>query len=103
KAGEWDQNAWDGGRYDDDGDDQPDPMVLWGQTSNNFRIDEGVAGTSDDVLELIFSRTDDVGNNQVAMFLARKLWTAYAYGAPAPPLKAPPPPFPPLSAHTPSP
>jgi len=88
KVGEWDQNSWDGGRYDDDGDDQPDPMVLWGQTSNNFRIDEGVAGSSDDVLELIFSRTDDVGNNQVGMFLARKLWTAYAYGAPAPGLKA---------------
>lgn len=88
KVGEWDEGSWDGGRYDDDGDDVPDPMVLFGQASNNFRIDEAVAGTGDDVLELVFSRTDDGGNNQVGMFLARKLWSWYAYPAPAPGLKA---------------
>jgi uncharacterized protein (DUF1800 family) len=75
---------WDGGRYDDDGDDQPDPMVIFGQTSNDFRID----GQPDDVLDLIFTRTDGAGNNQVGMFLSRKLWTWYAYPPPAPGLKA---------------
>lgn len=86
--GIWRESKWDGGRYDDDGDGLPDPMELFGQTSNGFRIDEGVAGTPDDVLELIFSRTDDSGNNQVAMHLARRLWTFYAYPPPAPGLKA---------------
>jgi uncharacterized protein (DUF1800 family) len=78
---------WDGGQYDDDGDGFPDPMVIFGQTSNNFRIDEGVAGTGDDILELIFGRTDDDGNNQVGMYLSEKLWTWYAYAPPAPGLK----------------
>jgi uncharacterized protein (DUF1800 family) len=87
-VGQWNQGNWDGGQYDDDGDDNPDPMVIFGQSSNNFRIDPAVAGTSDDILELIFSRTDDAGNNQVSMFLARKLWAWYAYPAPAPGLKA---------------
>ncbi|MFN8543832.1 MAG: DUF1800 family protein [Candidatus Binatia bacterium] len=88
KIGLWSQDAWDGGRYDDDGDDQPDPMVLWGQPSNGYRIDEGVAGTPNDVLGLVFDRTDDAGNNQVGMFLSKKLWTWYAYPAPAPGMKA---------------
>ena len=81
-------NHWDGGQYDDDGDDLPDPMVIFGQVSNGFKIGEEVAGTSDDVLELIFSRTDDVGNNQVAMFLTSRLWNFYAYPPPGPSLKA---------------
>ena len=75
KIGEWNIEDWDGGQYDDDGDDLPDPMTIFGQTSNNFRIDEGVSGTSDDILELIFSRQDDDGNNQVGIFLAWKLWS----------------------------
>jgi len=87
-VGVWNVDDWDGGQYDDDGDDLPDPMVIFGQMSNDFRIDEGVAGTNDDVLELIFSRTDDQGNNQVGMHLAKKLWIWYAYPAPAPGLKA---------------
>jgi uncharacterized protein (DUF1800 family) len=86
--GFWNDYDWDGGQYDDDGDDLPDPMVIFGQTSNDFRIDDDVAGTSDDVLELIFGRTDDLGNNQVGMFLAKKLWAWYAYPAPAPGLRA---------------
>jgi uncharacterized protein (DUF1800 family) len=86
-VGVWEEYAWDGGQYDDDGDDLPDPMTIFGQTSSNFRIDAAVAGTADDVLELIFARTDDLGNNQVAMFVAKKLWTWYAYPAPAPGLR----------------
>jgi uncharacterized protein (DUF1800 family) len=86
-TGRWNDYDWDGGQYDDDGDDLPDPMVIFGQTSNDFRIDDDVAGTSDDILELIFARTDDLGNNQVAMFLAKKLWAWYAYPAPAPGLR----------------
>ncbi len=86
--GTWLQNRWDGGQYDDDGDDAPDPMTIFGQTSNDFRLDEGVAETPDDVIGLIFSRLDDTGNNQVGMFLAERLWTWYAYPPPAPGLKA---------------
>ncbi len=82
EQGVWNPFDWDGGQYDDNGDGSPDPMVLFGQTSNNFRIDQGVAGTPDDVLELIFSRTDALGNNQVGMFVARKLWSFYAYPPP---------------------
>ncbi len=80
--------AWDGGQYDDDGDGLPDPMVIFGQASNNFRFDDAVAGTSDDVIELVFSRTDDDGNNQVGMFVARKVWEWYAYPPPAAGLKS---------------
>lgn len=87
-VGQWNPDDWDGGRYDDDGDGLPDPMTIFGQTSNGFRIDDAVAGSSDDILELIFSRVDDEGNNQVGIFLAWKLWTWYAYPSPAPGLKA---------------
>ncbi len=86
--GVWNQGDWDGGQYDDNADGVADTMTIFGQSSNNFRIDDGVAGTSDDVLELIFSRVDSAGNNQVAMFVCKKLWTWYAYPAPAPGLKA---------------
>jgi uncharacterized protein (DUF1800 family) len=87
--GVWNDYDWDGGQYDDDGSDPPtpDPVTIFGVTNNNFRIDDDVAGTPDDVLGLIFSRVDDDGNNQVGMFLARKLWTWYAYPPPAPGLK----------------
>ncbi len=87
-VGVWNDGDWDGGRYDDDGDGQPDPMVIFGQSSNDFRIDDGVAGTGNDILELIFSRTDAQGNNQVGMFVSKKLWTWYAYPAPVPNLRA---------------
>lgn len=87
-VGVWQQWAWDGGQYDDDGDDLPDDITIFGVTNNNFRIDEEVAGTADDIIELVFSQLDDEGNNQVAMYLARKFWTWYAYQAPAPGLKA---------------
>ncbi len=79
---------WDGGRCDDNGDGVADGVTIFGVTNNNFRIDDAVAGTADDVLELIFSRQDFEGNNAVAMFMARKFWTAYAYPFPAPGLKA---------------
>ena len=80
---------WDGGRYDDNvGDAAPDPMVIFGQSSNSFRIDDSVAGTNNDVLKLIFSRTDYEGKNQVGLFISKKLWTWYAYPAPASGLKA---------------
>ncbi len=82
EVGVWNPFDWDGGQYDDNGDGLPDPMVLFGTASNNYRIDEGVAGTPDDVLETIFSRTDALGNNQVGMFVARKLWSFYAYPPP---------------------
>jgi uncharacterized protein (DUF1800 family) len=87
-VGVWQEYAWDGGQYDDDGDDLPDDITIFGVTNNNFRIDEAVAGTADDIIELVFARLDDAGNNQVAMYLARKFWTWYAYPAPAPGLKA---------------
>jgi uncharacterized protein (DUF1800 family) len=87
-VGVWNQDDWDGGQYDDDGDDLPDDVHIFGVTNNNFRFDDAVAGTADDVLQLIFSRQDDAGNNQVAMFVGRKLWTWYAYPPPAPGLKA---------------
>src|SRR5262249_9529461 len=86
-AAVWNQDDWDGGRYDDNGDDVPDDVHIFGVTNNNFRFDDAVAGTGDDVLGLIFSRQDDAGNNQVGMFVSRKLWTWYAYPPPAPGLK----------------
>ena len=86
--GIWNQDEWDGGQYDDDGDDLADDVVIFGVTNNNFRIDEGVAGTPDDVLELLFTRVDDDGNNQVGMFLSRQLWTWYGYPPPVAGLKA---------------
>jgi uncharacterized protein (DUF1800 family) len=85
--GTWVERRWDGGRYDDDGDGRPDPMVIFDRSSNGFRLDDAVAGTPDDVLDLVFSRTDDDGNNQVGMFLSERLWTWYAYPPPAPGLK----------------
>ncbi|HYB98996.1 MAG TPA: DUF1800 family protein [Candidatus Limnocylindrales bacterium] len=85
--GVWRDWAWDGGTLDDNGDGMPDPITIFGVTNNNFRIGEEVAGTADDVLELLFGRTDDAGNPQAAMYLARKFWTWYAYPAPAPGLK----------------
>ena len=86
--GVFDIDRYDGGNYDDDGDGNPDPIVIFGQSSNNFRFDDAVAGGPDDVLGLIFSRTDDATNNQAAMFVARKVWRWYAYPPPAAGLKA---------------
>ena len=88
KLGVWNQGDWDGGQYDDNGDDLPDPMVIYGNTSNNFRIDDGVAGTSDDVLTLIFGKVDSHGKNCVGMHLSKKLWTWYAYPPPVAGLRA---------------
>lgn len=85
--GVWNQYDWDGGQYDDTGDDVPDDISIFGVTNNNFRIDNAVAGTNDDVLKLIFERTDWEGVNQVGLFLSRKLWTWYAYAPPAAGLK----------------
>lgn len=87
-VGVWHEDAWDGGQYDDDGDDLPDDITIFGVTNNNFQIGADVAGTSNDVLKLIFEREDDEGNPQAAMFVCRKLWTWFAYPAPAPNLKA---------------
>lgn len=87
-VGIWQEWAWDGGQYDDDGDDLPDPVTIFGVTNNNFKIGEEVAGTNDDVLKLIFERTDFDGNPQAAMYVCRKLWTWFAYPAPAPGMKA---------------
>src|SRR5262249_33154611 len=56
-----------------------DPMVIYGNSSNNFRIDEGVAGTSNDVLTLIFGKHDTQGKNSVGMHISKKLWVWYAY------------------------
>ena len=86
--GVWNPDDWDGGQYDDDGDDQPDPVVIFGVQNDGFRLDEAVAGTPDDVLTLILARQDFEGNNQTGLFVARKLWAWYAYPAPAPGLKA---------------
>jgi uncharacterized protein (DUF1800 family) len=86
-VGVWNQGDWDGGQYDDDGDGQPDDITIFGVMNNNFRIDSAVAGTDDDVLKLIFSRTDYEGKNQLGVFLSRKLWIWYAYAPPAPGLK----------------
>ena len=87
-VGVWNQADWDGGQYDDNGVGGPDPVVIFGQTNNQFRIDDTVAGTGSDVLQLLFGRLDAQGNNQVAMFVTRKLWTWYAYPPPVPGLKA---------------
>ncbi|HLX60698.1 MAG TPA: DUF1800 family protein [Planctomycetota bacterium] len=89
-VGEWSQDLpyWDGGRCDDNGDGKPDDVTIFGVTNNNFRIDDAVAGTPDDVLGLIFSQPDFEGNTQTAMFLARKFWTAYVYAWPSPGLKS---------------
>jgi len=86
--GVWNQGDWDGGQYDDNGDGLPDPVTVFGVTNNNFRIDSAVAGTDDDVLKLLFSRTDWEGRNQVGVLLSRKLWTWYAYPPPAPGFKS---------------
>lgn len=87
-TGVWYEWGWDGGRYDDNGDGLPDPVKIFGVTNNNFRIDDAVADTPNDVLQLIFSRTDYEGKNQAGIFLSRKLWTWYVYPPPAPGLKA---------------
>lgn len=87
-VGIWQEYAWDGGQYDDDGDDLPDDITIFGATNNNFKIGAEVAGTPNDVLGLILDRLDDDGNHQAAMFLCRKLWTWFAYPAPAAGLKA---------------
>jgi uncharacterized protein (DUF1800 family) len=89
-VGVWRDWAWDGGKYDDGGGTHHpgDPVVVFGVQNNNFRIDEAVIGTPDDVLQLILEREDDEGNNQTAIFVCRKLWTYFAYPAPAPGLKA---------------
>lgn len=89
-VGVWRDWAWDGGKYDDGGGTHHpgDPIVIFGVTNNNFKIGAEVAGTDDDVLKLIFNQLDDDGNHQAAMFLCRKLWTYFAYPAPAPGLKA---------------
>jgi len=79
---------WDGGRCDDNNDGVADPVTIFGVTNNNFRIDDEVAGTADDVVELLFGRTDAAGNRVVAMFIARKLWSWFIYPYPAPNLKA---------------
>lgn len=88
KHGVWNPDEWDGGRYDDNGDGEPDPVTIFGIENNNFRIDQAVAGSSDDILELIFARTDSDGNNQTAMHLCLKLWTWFAYPPPVPGHKA---------------
>ncbi|MEI6233089.1 MAG: DUF1800 family protein [Planctomycetota bacterium] len=79
---------WDGGRCDDNGDGQPDDVTILGVTNNNFRIDPAVAGTDNDVLKLLFSRVDFEGNNAVAMHMASRFWTYYAYPSPSTGLKA---------------
>jgi uncharacterized protein (DUF1800 family) len=86
-VGVWQSYAWDGGQFDDNGDDMPDPITIFGVQNNNFKIGADVAGTADDVLKLIFSRTDSVGNVQAAMHLCVKLWTYFAYPPPVPGLK----------------
>lgn len=89
--GIWRDYAWDGGQYDDDGDDLPDPITVFGVTNSNFKIgfpgDGVVEGTPDDVLDLVLAQLDDDGNNQAAMYVCRKLWTWFGYPAPAPGLK----------------
>jgi uncharacterized protein (DUF1800 family) len=89
--GIWHMANWDNGRGDDSSppDGVSDDVVIFGVTNNDFRIDETAIGTNpnDDVLELIFSQLDDAGNNQTAMFVARKFWEWYAYPAPAAGLK----------------
>jgi uncharacterized protein (DUF1800 family) len=87
-VGVWQQSQWDGGQYDDDGDGSPDDVTIFGVTNNNFRIDDIVAGTADDIVELVFARLDDESNNQTAMFVARKMWVWYAFPAPSPGLKS---------------
>lgn len=91
-VGVWNQSDWDNGTTYDDNDDEQvnaaDNKVIFGVTNNNFGIDALRADTPSDVLQLIFSRTDYEGQNTVGVFLSRKLWTWYAYPAPAPGLKA---------------
>ncbi len=89
EVGVWDPGAWDGGRGDDTKppDGNADPVVIFGVSNDNFRIDEGVAGSGDDVLELILDKLDDDGNRQAAMFVARKFWEYYAYPPPSAGLK----------------
>ena len=88
-VGVWDASAWDGGQYDDGGGTHHpgDPVTIFGVTNSNFRIGADVAGTADDVLDHILNKLDDAGNHQAAMSLCRKLWTWFAYPAPAPGLK----------------
>ena len=80
---------WDGGQYDDGGGSHHpgDPIVIFGVTNNNFKIGEEVAGTADDVLDLVLDQLDNAGNHQAAMYVCRKLWTWFGYPAPAPGLK----------------
>jgi uncharacterized protein (DUF1800 family) len=90
-VGAWRIDHWDNGNYNDSGGNTHhpgDPITIFGVTNNNFRINHEIAGTPDDVLKLILEREDFDGNNQTAMYLCRKLWTWFAYPAPAPGLKA---------------
>ncbi len=88
-VGVWNQDHWDGGQYDDDGDDLPDDVTIFGVTNNNYKIGslDDLPAPADDVLQILLDREDDAGNKQVAMFVCRKLWTYFAYPAPAPGLK----------------
>jgi len=92
--GAFNPGDWDDGRtYDDNSDglvNAADNKVIFGAVSNNAGIDDSRAGTPDDVLEMIFSRTDSLGNNQVGMFLSKKLWTWYGYPPPAASLETSP-------------
>ena len=90
--GIWQSGAWDGGQYADGGGTHHpgDPVVIFGVSNNNFKIGsaDDMPAPADDVLELIFNRVDGDGNHQAAMFVSRKLWTYFAYPAPAPGMKA---------------
>jgi uncharacterized protein (DUF1800 family) len=84
-------NDWDGGQYSDDDNATPDDIVIFGQVANTWRYDpEGIGGddAKDVLYHLMDEKFDDEGNNQCAMFVARKVWEWYAYPAPSPGLKA---------------
>lgn len=87
-VGIWNEDRWDGGRYDDDGDDLPDPITIFGEARDDWRIDDAVAGAPNDVLTKIASLTDYEGHNAVGVHLARRLWTWFAYPAPEAGMKA---------------
>jgi uncharacterized protein (DUF1800 family) len=93
-VGVFNVNDWDGGQYDDGGgtDHPGDPITILCTTNNTFQMgfpgDGVIEGTADDVLDHILSHLDSGGNHQAAMFVSRKLWTWFAYPAPAPGLKA---------------
>ena len=62
-------------------------MVIFGEARSDWRIDDEVIDAPNDVLSVIFARREWEDKSHVGVYLARKLWTWFAYPPPEPDLK----------------